>query len=237
MKKIAQISSILAALILALPIPAALADPAEHHSYAEKVDFAGAVWLTETENSLTSLEIHVFNWDGRSSDSGPMNYKDPGIVLFYRHRESDPETGAVTETNYEGFSGGAGATFEFDRSLAEAEARFPLNLYGWTCTYPADDGPAGAAAAAECAEIGEPEVEVHIVWAGVGPITRDVFNNRSSEPPWFTFGSHLVEAVRDATVEGSVAGDDLQLADGSAAFGVLLRGKYHEQMVLPRLSL
>lgn len=234
MKNVAKTLSILAVFVLALPVPVALAEPSEHFAYAEKVDFAGAIWLSETEHSTTSLEIHVFDRDDRSTDSGPMNYKDPGIVLFYRHRESNPETGAVTETNYEGFSGGTGATFEFDRSLGAAEATFPLQLYGWTCTYPADDGPAGIAPAVECEDIGEPVVEAHIFWTGVGPITRDVFNNRSSDAPWFMGQSHLVQAIRDATADGTVAGDGLLLADGSATYAVLLRGKYHEQIVMPR---
>ncbi len=232
MRKVATYSSVLALLLLLQP-GAALAEPAERYAYGERVDFAGVVWLVETEDSTTTLEIHVFDRADRSSASGPVNYKDPGIILFYTHRQSDPETGAVTETNYEGFSGGAGATFAFARSLSGAVATFSVQLYGWRCVYPDDGGPVGTTPPVECEEIGEPTVEAHIAWTGVGAITREAFNARSSEPPGFLAGSHLVQAVRDAEVRGTVAGDGVQLADGAASFGVLLRGKYHEQMVMP----
>lgn len=234
MKNIARYSSALALLMLMSSTQVALAEPADRFAYGERVDFAGVVWLTETEHSTTTLEIHLFNRAERSSVSGPVSYKGPGIVLFYTHRESDPETGAVTEINYEGFAGGAGATFVFDRSLSGALATFSLQLYGWTCVYSEGDGPAGTAPAVECDEIGEPTVEAQIAWTGVGPIMRQANNARSSEPPSFVAGSHSVLAIRDAEVVGTVAGDGIQLADGAAAFGVLLRGKYHEQMVMPR---
>ncbi|MDH3303182.1 MAG: hypothetical protein OES24_21985 [Acidimicrobiia bacterium] len=230
MRRIAVFLSGLFLAALALPAPAAVAEPALRFAFGERVDFAGVVWLSETETSTTTLEIRVVNADNRSTDSGPMNYKDPGIVLFYRESETDPVTGEVTQTNYEGFSGGAGATFEFDRSLGGAEATFPLKLYGYRCTNP---GPVGIVAEAECVEIGEPTVEVHITWTGVGPISRGAFNDKFSDPPWIVGGAHLVQAVREAEATGTVAGDTLQLADGQATFAVLLRGKYHEQMVLP----
>jgi len=220
-------------IVIALLEVAPVAASADQSSYAERVDFAGAVWLTEGENTSTLLEIHVFGLDNRSTSTGPMNYKDPGIELFYTHRETDPVTGTVTETSFEGFSGGSGATFDFQRSLAGAEATFPLRLYGWTCTYPDDGGAAGITGAVQCEEIGEPTVEAHIVWTGVGPIVRDVFNDRNAAPPWFTSDTHLVQAVREARIEGTIAGGGLELADGSGAYGVLLRGKYHEHLVLP----
>jgi hypothetical protein len=54
-----------------------------------------------------------------------------------------------------------------------------------------------------------------------------------SDPPAFVFSGHMVQAVRDAQVTGTIAGPDVALVDGPASFAVLLRGKYHEQLIQP----
>ena len=219
-------------MLLALWPSSALAGT-EITSYGERVDLAGAVWFSETETGSTQLEIHVFNLDARSKLTGPLNFKDPGIEVFYTYRELNPETGELVETNYEGFSGGAGVAFEFQRSMAGAEAIFPLRLAGWQCVHP----PAqGIVEEVECHDIGEVYVEGQIVWTGVGPVFRDADNFRGSEPPSYTFGAHTVIADRNAQAEGTIAGDGLQLVDGIASYAVLLRGKYHEQWTIPRMA-
>ena len=231
LRKVASTLVVALAMFLALLPSEALAG-AEVASYGERVDLAGAVWFSETETGSTQLEIHVFNLDARSKLTGPLNFKDPGIELFYTHRELNPETGEVVETNYEGFSGGAGVAFEFQRSMAGAEISFPLRMAGWRCVHP----PAqGIAEEVTCRDIGDVSVEGQIVWTGVGPVFRDADNLRGSEPPSYTFGAHTVIADRSAQAEGTIGGDGFRLVDGTADYAVLLRGKYHEQWTIPRM--
>ncbi|MDH5521498.1 MAG: hypothetical protein OEZ14_13315, partial [Acidimicrobiia bacterium] len=63
MRKIATLLTALVVVMLLLPMPAALARSAERFSYGERVDFAGAGWLAETDYSTTNLEIRVFDLD------------------------------------------------------------------------------------------------------------------------------------------------------------------------------
>lgn len=231
LRKVANALAVALGMLLALSPSEALAG-ADVTSYGERVDLAGAVWVSETETGSTQLEIRVFDLDARSTSTGPINLKDPGIELFYTHRELNPESGEVVETNYEGFSGGAGVTFEFQRSMAGAEASFPLSLAGWQCVHP----PAqGVVEEVECHDIGEVYVEGQIVWTGVGPVVRDAGSLRDSEPPSWMFGAHTVIADRKAQAEGTIAGDGLRLVDGTASHAVLLRGRYHEHWTFARM--
>lgn len=237
MARPAAMAAIIAvALATAAPLPAS-ADPvpgAERIAYAEHVDLAGAAFLTVTDSTSTILEVRIFDSDQPTTSSGPVHSSGPGIVLFYTHTEIDPETGFRSETNYEGFSGGAGATFDFDRALKGARAQFPLNLYGYRCVYPPDDGSGGPQGIdVQCEELDPAVVNANLVWTGYGPIVRDTTSDRYNDPPFLLFGVHSVLAVRDAAVSGSIAGDGLTLVDGPADFAVLLRGKYHEQVVVP----
>lgn len=228
-------AALVSVLVLSMTLPSvAAADPAQVNAYAERVDFAGAVWFNETQTETYTLEIHVFDLDDRSTEFGPTNFKDPGVELFYTRREMNPATGEVTETDYEGFSGGAGANFRFQRSLDGAMASLPLRVFGWQCIYPPDGGAAGISEAIECHDLGETTVDVAIVWTGVGPIVRDRDNSRYAEPSEAMFGAHIVTSLRDARANGTISGGTLQLASGTASYAVLLRGKYHEQWVAPR---
>lgn len=169
--------------------------------------------------------------------SGPLNYRDPGIVLFYVSRHTDPETGAITETNYEGFSGGPTASLSFRRSLAGAHSAFSIELWGYRCVYPPDPGggPDGISPTeVTCDDIGSVMVDGEITWTGVGDIFRDATNSRAGEPPLAMWGAHTLVAARDAVAEGVIAGGGTVLARGEAAVGILLRGKHHEQTVIPR---
>lgn len=212
---------------------------AERLPYAERVDLAGAAWITETDNSLTDLTIRVTHFAERSLWTGPINYKDPGIVLFYVHRERDPVTGAVTETNYEGFYGGPNASMSFRRSLAGATATFFIELWGYECQYPPNDGePQGVLPEqAICTELDSIWVNGSITWTGYGAIWRDANNSKASEPPFAMWGAHSVVASRNAIATGTIASAEpngIVLAQGTTDVGVLLRGKYHEQAVSPR---
>lgn len=212
------------------PVSAASTQGADNRSYAEQVEMAAAVWEAETEYSRTSLEVRVFHLDLRSTSTGPIRYKDPGVILFFTHRETDPDTGIRTETSYEGFSGGAGATFDFARSLSGAEATFPLTLWGYRCTYPPDE-PQGIQPG--CENLDDVEVTAQMSWTGIGEIFRDTNTDRFKETPFALFGRHVLFAVRDAQATANIAGNGLTLADGPASFAVLLRGKYHEHLVMP----
>lgn len=228
----------LVALVLAsLP---AMGSPAERYPYAERVDLAGAAWITETANSLTDLTIRISSVAERSL-SGPIRYDNPGIVLFYVHRETDPTTGAVTETNYEGIYGGPDGTLSFKRSFAGASATFSIVLWGYQCQYPPDGdggGPQGITAAEPtCYPLDDVSVDGTIAWTGYGEIWRDTNNTNASDPGLAMWGAHTVEALRNAIATGTIAvrdADGVVLADGHAEVGVLLRGKYHEQSVFPR---
>ena len=225
---------VLATLLLT---PAASAASADRHSFADRVDLAGAVWITETDISFSDLTISIFNLSERSTLSGPINYKDPGIVLFYFLREVHPTTGAVTETHYEAFSGGPDSNFRFSPSFEGATATFTLSLYGYQCVYqPQDPGePQGIADSDPiCEELDRESVSGDIHWTGTGPIFRDVSHTRFGEPPLYMFGTKTVFAARDASVLGTIQGNGLDLAQGHATFGTLLRGKYHEHFVSPR---
>lgn len=224
----------LAAFLTAMQAPAS-ASPTQGvkpSAFAEHVDMAGAAWVAESDHSSTVLEVRVFHLAQRTTSSGMMRYKDPGVVLFYTHREIDPETGIRTETNYEGFSGGSGATFDFDRSLGGAEATFPLTLWGYRCTYPPGSGEPQDAEPT-CEDLDDAEVTAQMSWTGVGDIVRNTNSDRYKDTPFVLFGAHTVFAVRDAEATATIAGDGVTLADGPATFAVLLRGKYHEQLVQP----
>lgn len=205
-----------------------------NYSYGERVDLAGAVWITETETLFSDLTIRVFDIDDRSTWSGPNNYKSPGIVMFYTSREVDPVTGVITETNYEGFSGSGSNEFSFDRSLAGAQAEFSLNVWGYRCFHEPGEpggGPQGILEPPACEDLPEATVSGDIEWTGSGPVIRDVSGLKDTQAPSSMFGVHSVSAARDAIVAGTIAGDGLVLAEGQASGGILLRGKYHEHYV------
>ena len=223
-------------VVATLLAPSAAAAEADRYSFADKVDLAGAVWITETETTLSDLTMRIFNLAERTTLSGPINYEDPGIVAFYLFREVDPATGTVTETHYEAFSGGPNSTFRFSPSLKGATATFALSLYGYRCVYePQDPGePQGILDADPiCEELDRANVSGEIHWTGTGPIFRDATHSRIGEPPLYMFGSHTVFAARNASVVGTIQGDGLDLVHGNATFGTLLRGKYHENFVSP----
>lgn len=219
-------------LVLLLPAPADAQD--RNYSYGDHVDLAGAVWITERENSFSDLTIRVYHLRERSTWSGPVNYKDPGIIMFYTKTETDPSTGAVTETNYEAFSGSPDNRLTFRRSLDGASADFTLRVWGYRCVYEAGDpngGPQGISAASACEDLPETLMQGEIEWTGTGTVTRAAIRSRDSAPPSYMFGTHTVSATRAASAEGSIAGEGLTLADGPATFGILLRGKYAEHYV------
>lgn len=207
----------------------------DNYSYGERVDLAGAVWITEAENYFSDLTIRVHHLDDRSTWTGPTNHKSPGIVMFYTSREVDPVTGSVTETNYEGFSGSDSNKLSFDRSLAGAKATFSLTVWGYRCVYeaggPGGGGPQGILEGPVCEDLPEAIVDGDIEWTGSGPVVRDVSSSTETQPPTSMFGVHSVSALRNATVVGTIAGDGLVLAQGEASSGILLRGKYHEHYV------
>lgn len=236
--RVSRIAGVAAIVVIALTLPIPVfAAPEDNYSFGERVDLAGAAWITETDASLTDLTIRVFDRAERSTWTGPINYKDPGIILFYVRRVVNPLTGEVVETNYEGIYGGPGSSFEMSPSFAGAEAIFTLDLYGYRCVYPPGDaggGPQGIDGSdPECWELSPVTVDGHIEWTGEGPVIRDVFKSGDRRPPLFMFGAHTVSAARNASVAGEIEGGGITFATGPATFGTLLRGKYHEHYVAP----
>lgn len=213
------------------------ASAAEPHRYAERVDLAGGAWIAQGELESSDLTIRMFTASHRSSAGGNVN-RQPGLTMFYRHLVRDPATNMVTDTNYEGFAGGANVEFRFDPSLRGADATATVPLYGYRCVYH-DEGPQGIAPAeepppADCVELAAATVTVDLTWAGVGDVMRDVHRFAYDEGPHYRFRAHTVQAVRDAQLTGTVAGDGLELAGGLADVAILLRGAYHEHALSGR---
>ena len=218
------------ATLAVLIVLMAVVPPAEAASvsYSEEVKLAGGAWIEETETTFSDLTVKVFYLTTRSSDFGKAHFRDPQVTLFYTHEFTDPDTGFVTRTEYEGFAAEDGGTFDFDPKLGTAAASLTLPLYGYVCV---EDGPAGISST--CEELPPATVVMDLSWVGMGPIIHDEFGDSVQELPWFKFHNRSVSDSRAAVLTGSVAGDGLNLADGEAAVGVLLIGKYAEETVTP----
>lgn len=220
------------------PAPLAAA-AAEQYPFAEKVDLAGAAWITETENSVTDLTVRVAHYAERSLWTGPVRYEDAGVVLFYVHRVRDPESGVITETNYEGFYGGPNASLSFQKSLRGATASFSIELWGYECvSTPGSGEPQGVQPTeTTCEDLDSIWVDAAIAWEGLDEIFRDASNVKVSEPSLAMWGAHTVLASRGAVASGWIGNrtpGGIVLAEGTATVGILLRGKYHEHLVMPR---
>jgi hypothetical protein len=236
---------VLALSLAALPVVPASAEPEWNGGYREKVDLAGGTWITETDNTFTDVTVRVFDITEQVLPDRPWSPDGPGFVLFYWHLEYDPATGLITETNYEGFRGLPGSTFQFDQSLRSgASASRTAAWSRWRCTY-TDDGEGSAngfeppdaptpmaAEDADCAELGYTTVDVDLEWVGQGPIYRGVSPVLDGDPSEFRFHAQTVEAVRDAALTGRIGGEDVHLADGPATFGILLSGAHLEHVVI-----
>lgn len=228
--------SLVAALILS--VSAFLAQPAQAgvFTHGEHVDLAGAVWTTQTDHSFSDLTLRIHDLDDRSWDMGPMNSRSPGIIMFYTRQETDPDTGAVTEVNYEAFSGSSENDFSFERSLSGATAHFSLTAWGYQCRYQAGDphgGPQGITEGPDCVDLPDLAITGDISWTGVGDIVRTVTNTRGGEAPLAVFGVHSVSAHRTAVVAGSIAADGFTFTTAPTDFGILLRGKLNQTLVTP----
>lgn len=229
-------------LLLAAAMPAAATSDqaAEQIRYGEIVDLAGGVWTSESEGLSSSFEIRVFHTAQRSSDTGRL--AGNGTILFYDQWRLDPSTGNRIHTAYEGFAG-SGVDFRFDPSLAGATADIALTLWGYRCILPPAGDGGGASGIAvsqvdtpECWDLPDVPTTVHLEWVGVGPIDRSVDKSTYREAPYYLFHAHTVSAVRDASVTAVFHGEGLELPfpQGTATFGVLLRGHYHEQNLWAR---
>jgi hypothetical protein len=233
---------VLALSVAALPAVPASAEPELNGVSREKVDLAGATWITETDTTFTDVTVGVFDTTEHVREQGTEPWSSAGLrfVLFYWHLEYDPATGMVTETNYEGFDPLPGSTFQFDQSLRTgASASGTIQLSGWRCTYPSEGGFAlpdrrtsMADGEATCSSLGSATVDLDLVWVGLGPIDRDVWRTMEGDPSHFRFHAQTVEAVRGADVTGRIGSEDLHLADGPATFGVLLSGAHVEHTLL-----
>lgn len=221
-------SCVVLALSASVVTPADAAPPSRF-ARGERVDLALAAWVHETDTSLTDLTLRIFDSAERDSELGPVNYKNPGLILFYVDRHIDQETGIIVETNYEAFSGNEDFPFRFERSLGGAEATFSVPAYGYRCT-----SQVQGISEASCVELDPAVIDGHVEWTGDGPVFRDVVNLRENQAPQYMFGSNQVFAARAATANGSVViRDGDALAEGVTDIAVLVRGRYHYQLLEP----
>lgn len=223
-RRMAIVAVALVAILGVAAVPASAAPT----SYGEKVIFAGANWYTEDGNTWSDLTIRVSYLSTYSSETGRTHFKDPGLTLFYTHEVLDPETNLVTRTEYEGFVGGdPTATFDFDADFESASAEMTVSLSGYQCV---EGGPAGIVEPV-CHDLDPATVQMTLEWTGYGEIVTTKDKNAVTDIPGFGFHSRVSVKQRNATVTGTVAGDDLVLADGPGTSAILLKGTYSEDIV------
>lgn len=209
------------------PANAATTSETSSNTYSEKVKMAGGAWIVESENLFSDLTIKVFHLSTFATGSGGEHWKVPQVVLFYTQKETDPQTGVVTRTEYEGFASLPDGSFEFDDALSGAQTSLTLTLSGYQCIED-DGGPQGITS--ECSDLESITVDVDLTWTGTGEVTNDEFADSIREPGYL-FHTKSTQAFRNAELNGTVAGNGVVFASGEASVGVLLKGTYTETTI------
>lgn len=217
--------AVLLALLMLTPPSAGASTDSGPLRYGEKIDVVGGAWFTTTPTTFSDLTIRIFD-RSEKGNLGNSKTNGPALTLFYVLKETNPSTNEVTRTEYEGFVPDAGAEFIFNGSLKGASADMDVELYGYRCI---EEGPQGLVGS--CVELDPITVNVDLTWSGIGEIVRNS-DGDSFNFPGFKFQSHTVDAYRSADLIGTVSGDGVVLASGPASFGVMLRGKYHERLLI-----
>jgi hypothetical protein len=211
--------------------PVSAAPPHEFNGgYRQKLQLAGAIWSTQTETTATSLELQIFERTEQRQGETPVA-EEPALILFYDHSEIDAEAGALVQTSYEGFTGDS-LTFDFDPSLRSgATVRDSVHVHGFRCFYPLEE-PEGEGSEPSCEGLPSDTLEIDLTWTQTGEIYRDVQRMGHVVPAQFVAHARDVTAASNAVVSGEVVGDHLQLVDGAADYGVLIRGNYQEHILV-----
>ena len=146
---------------------------------------------------------------GQSKTRGGRWYSSEGVSVYSTTQLYDEAAGLVTSTEWFGF--GPLLDGFIDRTLASAQARADVTLFGYTCTYSIEDWTG------ECVELGETTVAVDVSWDGVGGTYTSQYSSDSmtgSEHVRFSGRSTSRGAVADGVVEGDLLGWVLIDADG-----------------------
>jgi hypothetical protein len=183
--------------------------------------------------SFQGLQAEAFDWwgdgdsyggagvtlvQGRGSDSWSRGqYRLDEVSVYSYDGIVDREKNTETFTDWWGYapltSGG------IDRKLASASVDQDVEVWGWTCTGPAD-WEEDEDVEFECTELGQGTVRAAVDWTGVGGTFRS--NERSRfQDDWGTYTYRYRATQRQADVAGGVTGDvlsfDLTGAEGYLA--------------------
>lgn len=229
-RRAAWLTLIVLLLLMAVipPANAATTSATSSYTYSEKVKMAGGAWIVESEDLFSDLTIKVFHLSTFATGSGSEHWKVPQVVLFYTQKETDPQTGVVTRTEYEGFASLPEGSFDFDDALSGAQTSLTLTVSGYRCIEE-DGGPQGITP--ECHDLDAITVDVDLAWTGTGEVLNDEFSD-SIRQPGYLFHTKSTQAFRDAELSGTVAGDGVVFASGGASVGVLLKGTYTETTLM-----
>lgn len=171
---------------------------------------AVAEWFSVQENSFSDT-VAVLS-DHRIGSGPGKPVAESVLDVFHFSEHFDPVTGAVTIVDLVGLAPLQADQFSIDRQLRNASVDAELTLGGIQCTF-SDE-------VEECEPI-VMEVDVSIIWQGVGGITRNRLLERQHGDDFrFTFRTQA--SVREASTDGGITGE-MDLTSGPADFALVVR--------------
>lgn len=184
---------------------------------------AVAEWFSDEEFGFSETFVEVF--DGRRKAGRGKPAAEATLTVFHFSEEFDPDTDAVTFTDFFGTATLQPSQFAIDRKLRNAFVNADLTLNGSRCVFTGDfEEENDENGFEEECEFFTVDVAVSVTWEGHGGIVRSRFHEREHGDD-FRVKFRSSSASRDAFATGSIAGD-VDLAAGPADFAALSRSAF-----------
>lgn len=109
--------------------------------------------------------------------------------------------------------------------------RDSVEVNGFQCFYPIGE-PEGEGSEPYCVDLASDTLQVDLTWTQTGEIYRDAERMGDVLPSELSAHARNVTAASNAVVTGEVTGGHLQLVNGPADDGVLVRSNYLEHLLI-----